>query len=121
VTLFGVVASPAAKREAEAEVREIGGVKNVVNDLEIVAEPDQARVERRDDEISEAIEKRCDAIGSLDDSEIDVAVSNGVARLSGTVKSRSDQMAALTVAVSTEGVVRVIDEMRLELPAVSLR
>ena len=121
VTLFGVVRSGDSKRAAEAEVREVGGVKNVINDLEVVAEPDQPRVARRDGEITEAIETRCDAIESLGDSDIDVAVRNGVARLTGTVTSRSDQMTALTVAVSTEGVVRVIDEMRLELPAVSLR
>jgi len=121
VTLFGVVASTNSKRAAEAEVRKIGGVKNVVNDLQIVAEANQDRVGHKDDEISKAIQKRYDAIGALEDSKIDIAVSNGVTRLSGTVMSRSDQVAALTVARSTAGVVRVIDDLRLEPPAVSAR
>ena len=121
VTLFGVVASANSKRAAEAEVRKIGGVKNVVNDLQIVAEASQDRVGHRDDEIGKAIQTRYDAIGALEDSKIDIAVSNGVTRLTGTVSSRSDQVAALTVARSTAGVVRVIDELRLEPPAVSAR
>jgi len=121
VTLFGVVASENAKRSAEAEVRKIGGVKNVVNDLQIVAEAKQNRVAHKDDQITKAIQTRFDANERLTDSDIDVAVSNGVARLTGTVKSRSDQVAALTVARSTEGVVRVIDSLRLEAPAVSAR
>jgi hyperosmotically inducible protein len=121
VTLFGVVASEQAKRSAEAEVRKVGGVKNVVNDLQIVAEAKQDRVEQQDDQISKAIQARIEAVGGLEDSDIDVAVSNGVARLSGTVMSRTDQVAALTVARSTAGVRRVIDDMRLESPAVSSR
>jgi osmotically-inducible protein OsmY len=121
VTLFGVVASKEAKQAAEAEVRKVGGVKNVVNDLQVVAEAKQERVERKDDQIGKAIQTRFDAISGLEDSDIDIAVSNGVARLTGTVVSRSDQVAALTVARSTAGVVRVIDDLRLEPPAVSAR
>ena len=121
VTLFGVVASEQAKRAAEAEVRKVGGVKNVVNDLQVVAEAKQDRVERKDDQVSKAIQSRIDAISGLEDSDIDVEVSNGVARLTGTVESRSDQVAALTVTRATAGVVRVIDGLRLEPPAVSAR
>ena len=121
VTLFGVVASAQAKQAAEAEVRKVGGVKNVVNDLQIVAEAKQDRVGQKDEQVSNAIQTRIDAIGSLEDSDIDIAVSNGVARLTGTVNSRTDQVAALTVARSTAGVVRVIDDMRLEPPAVGAR
>jgi len=121
VTLFGMVESQEMKRSAEAEVRKVGGVKNVVNDLQIVAQAKQERVEHKDDQISQAIQTRYDAIGGLEDSKIDIAVSNGVTRLTGTVSSRSDQVAALTVARSTAGVVRVIDDLRLEPPAVSTR
>jgi osmotically-inducible protein OsmY len=119
VTLFGVVASPNVKQTAEAEVRKVGGVKNVVNDLQVVAEARQDRVEHQDAQITTAIQSRFDANSGLEDSTIDVAVSNGVARLTGSVKSRGDQVTALTVARSTVGVVRIIDELRLEPPAVS--
>jgi len=92
-----------------------------VNDLQIVAEAKQDRVQQSDDQIIKAIQKRFDANGDLDDSKIGVAVSNGVARLTGTVKSRSDQVTAATAARSTAGVVRVIDDLELESPAVSAR
>ncbi len=121
VTLFGVAATATEKQAAEAEVRKVDGVKNVVNDLQVVAEAKQDRVERKDDQITSAINTRMKAHSGLANSKIDVAVSNGVARLTGTVNSRSDQVTALTVARSTDGVVRVIDELRLELPAVSAR
>jgi hyperosmotically inducible protein len=121
VTLFGVVDSAQAKRAAEAEVRKVGGVKNVENDLQVVASAKQDQVQQKDDQIGKAIESRIGANPALQDADIDVAVSNGVARLSGTVKSRTDQVAALTAARSTAGVVRVIDDMRLSPPAVSAR
>jgi len=121
VTLFGMVASSDVKQAAETEVRKVGGVKSVVNDLQIVAEAKQDRVQQSDDQIIKAIQKRFDANGDLDDSKIGVAVSNGVARLTGTVKSRSDQVTAATAARSTAGVVRVIDDLELESPAVSAR
>jgi osmotically-inducible protein OsmY len=93
----------------------------VVNDLQIVAEAKQDRVQQSDDQIIKAIQTRFDANGDLDDSEIGIAVSNGVARLTGTVKSRSDQVTAAIAARSTAGVVRVIDDLELASPAVSAR
>ena len=120
VTLFGVVDSSLAKQAVEAEVRKVGGVENVVNDLQIVPASKQARVARSDDQISKAIQARFAATDDLDDSKIGVEVSNGVARLTGTVKTRTDQVTALTAARSMTGVVRVIDELKLETtPAVS--
>jgi osmotically-inducible protein OsmY len=121
VTLFGVVASEQAKRAAETEVRKIGGVKNVENDLQVVATAQQERTQQKDAEIDKAIEQRLASLSALEDASVKVDVSNGVARLTGTVKSRTDQVAALTAARSTAGVVRVIDDMRLAPPAVSAR
>jgi len=122
VTLFGSVDSAMTKRKAEAVVREVGGVVNVVNDLQVVAPGAENRVARSDEQILESIQERIDARSALDDSDIDVEVSAGVARLKGDVKSRGDQVTALTVARSTEGVKRVIDDLRLaEPPPVSAR
>ena len=72
-----------------------------------------------DQHIVDSIEKRIDARAGLSDSDIRVEVASGVARLQGFVRSRGDQMAALTIARSTDGVKRVIDELRLALPASS--
>lgn len=120
VTLFGMVPSAAVKQSAEAEVKKVDGVRSVVNDLQVVAEAKQDRVADNDDQIEDAIEARFDA-HAFADGAIDVEVTNGVARLSGTVKSRQDQITALTVARTTDGVKKVIDDLRLEPPAVSAR
>jgi hyperosmotically inducible protein len=120
VTLFGVVDSQLAKDQATAEARKVGGVRQVVNDLQIV-KSDARTVARNDDQIEEAIEDSIEARPTLSDDKIDVEVKAGVARLSGTVESRSDQVTAITVARSTAGVKRVIDDLRLETPPVSLR
>lgn len=121
VTLFGMVDSPAAKQAAETEVKKVEGVKKVVNDLQIVAPQRQEGVAQTDDQIEDAIDGRIDSFETLKTADIDVEVSSGVARLSGTVTSRRDQMTALTIARSAQGVKRVIDDLRLEPPAVSAR
>lgn len=119
VTLFGAVDSAATKKQAEAEVRKVDGVINVVNDLQLVSPRAKSVVKQSDQQIVDSIEKRIDARAGLSDSDIRVEVAGGVARLQGSVRSRGDQMAALTIARSTDGVKRVIDELRLALPASS--
>jgi len=121
VTLFGSVDSAEAKRQAEAEVRKVEGVRDVENALQVVAPGEAESTARTDEQLDQAIEQRLDASQRLADAAIAVEVENGVARLSGSVPSRSDQVAALTLARSTQGVRRVIDDLRLEPPAVGAR
>ena len=84
--------------------------------------PSQAKqVAANDEQIEHAIEDRIGSEAALRNSDVDVEVEAGVARLKGTVNSRSDQVMALTVARSTPGVQRVIDELRLATSPVSSR
>lgn len=121
VTLFGTVDSEEAKRQAEAEVRKVEGVRDVENALQVVAAGEAESTARTDEQLDEAIEQRFQASDRLREADVDVEVENGVARLSGTVPSRSDQVAALTAARSVQGVRRVIDDLRLDQPAVGAR
>jgi osmotically-inducible protein OsmY len=121
VTLFGTVDSTRARDQAAVEARKVSGVRQVVNDLQVVAPSQAKRVDADDDAVEDSIEKRIGSDASLSDSEIHVEVEAGVARLTGTVKSRSDQVAALTIARATPGVQRVIDDLRLAAPSVSSR
>lgn len=121
VTLFGTVESSRAKEQASSEARKVSGVRQVLNDLQVVPPGQARRVERSDDDLEKSIEKRIDAEAGLSDGRIEVEVEAGVARLTGTVKSRGDQVTALTVARATPGVQRVIDDLRLAPPPVSLR
>jgi len=121
VTLFGSVDSAKAREQAAAEARKVSGVKNVVNDIQVVPAGQAKRVDQKDDQIESSIEKRIGEESALSDSDIKVEVEAGVARLTGTVKSRSDQVMALTVARATPGVQRVIDDLRLTTSPVSAR
>jgi hyperosmotically inducible protein len=121
VTLFGVVDTADSKKHAEAEVRKVDGVKSVVNDLQVVAPSNDKAVAQSDAQILTAVEQRLEERPALADSDVGVEISNGVARLTGTVSSRSDHVTALTVTRSTNGVKRVIDDLRLEVPSASAR
>jgi len=66
------------KQAAEAEVRKVDGVKNVVNDLQVVAGGQAGSRRAQDDQITKAIQTRFDANAGLKDSKIDVAVSNAL-------------------------------------------
>jgi osmotically-inducible protein OsmY len=113
VTLFGSVDSEQDKATAEAEAMKVAGVKRVENELQVVPDVAAGEVERRDEQILEAVEKAL-AQRDLEGAEIDAEVANGVVRLSGTIQSQSQRMAALTTARSVEGVDSVVDSLRLE-------
>jgi hyperosmotically inducible protein len=121
VTLFGVVDSQATKDAATAEARKVDGVKNVANELQIVSPGKQAAVAENDDAVKIAIAKRLDGNSQLADAHISVEVKNGIARLTGDVKSRSDRLTALTLTRATSGVRGLVDDLKLEPPTVSSR
>jgi osmotically-inducible protein OsmY len=114
VTLFGTVPTESARRAAELEVKKIDSVKSVENDLEVVPQVSAAAVEHRDERVKDAIEKRLKAREELSDASIDVAVANGVARLTGTVRGQPDRLTALTLARTTDGVRSVIGDLTVK-------
>jgi hyperosmotically inducible protein len=114
VTLFGTVETENDKRAAEKHARTINGVKGVHNELQVVPDVAANRVEARDDQLHDAIEKRLGGREGLKDDNINVEVKNGVVRLTGTVDGFGERMTALTVARSTEGVKSVIDDLQIE-------
>jgi osmotically-inducible protein OsmY len=111
VTLFGMVPSAAAKSAAEADARKVSGVKNVVNDLQVVPESKQEAVQEKDDDIQKRLTAALNERDELDG--INVEVKNGVARLTGTVDSGSDRLQAAVIARSTKGVRSVEDDMKI--------
>jgi osmotically-inducible protein OsmY len=121
VTLFGMVDSAKARDQAATEARKVSGVRQVVNDIQVVPPSQAKQVAANDEQIEHTIKDRIGSTPALKNSDVDVEVKGGVARLKGTVNSRSDQVTALTVARSTPGVQRVIDELRLATSPVSSR
>jgi len=114
VTLFGIVNTEQDKASAERQAMKVDGVKAVANELQVVPEIAANRVEARDDQIIDAVQKRLEERLSLRDDNIDVEVKNGVVRLTGTVDGFGERMTALTVTRSTLGVKSVVDDLRIE-------
>lgn len=114
VTLFGAVGSEQTRLAAEREVKKVAGVKEVENELQVVPDVAAKRVDAQDDQLVETVEMRLEAREALRDAHIDVEVTNGVVRLTGTTASFPDKLTALTVARSTEGVRSVVDGLRIE-------
>lgn len=112
VTLFGMVPDEKAKKAAEANVRKVSGIKDVKNELQVVAKAKQPAVKALDDDLQREVEKRFQERATLKD--IDIVVENCVARLTGTVPSGTQRLEAAVVARSTPGVCSVKDDLRIK-------
>lgn len=111
VTLFGIVPAKEAKRAAEADVRKVSGVKQVKNELQVVASAKQPAVKVQDADIQRDVKKSFQDRADLKD--VDIAVKNCVARLTGTVPNGTQRLEAAVVARSTVGVCSVQDDLRI--------
>jgi hyperosmotically inducible protein len=113
VTLFGMVESQGAKAAAEEDARKVSGVQRVVNDLQVVPESKQTAVKENDEDVKANVEAALAKRDDLRQANIDVEVSNGVARLTGTVPSQATRLAAAVVTRTAQGVRAVRDELRV--------
>lgn len=115
VTLFGIVPSEAAKKAAEANVRKVNGVKSVRNELQVVARAQRDAVDAKDEDIERGVERSLAQSRQLGKQDIDVAVKDGIVRLTGSVADESDRIAAGFAARSTPGVRAVlVDDLRVD-------
>lgn len=114
VTLFGVVPSAESKRIAEVETRQVGGVKEVRNELQVVAPSKQDVVELKDEQIQNALVNALEGRGF---KTVHVEVKNGVARLTGTVPSQVERLSVAVVARSTGGVRSVTNDVTVKTKA----
>ena len=121
VTLFGTVGTDAIKRSAEAQAKQVKGVQRVENELQVVPDVAAKRVEESDETIQKRVEKAISDRDSLDDANVNVAVENGVVRLTGKVKTQADRLTALTIARGTPGTKSVIDALQLDKSQQSAR
>lgn len=114
VTLFGTVGTEPTKRSAEAQAKQVQGVQRVENELQVVPDVAADKVEEKDEAIQAGVEKAISERDSLDDANVDVAVKNGVVRLTGTVNSQADRLTALSLARAARGAKSVIDDLELK-------
>jgi osmotically-inducible protein OsmY len=114
VTLFGIVANEESKAAAESEAREVNGVVEVRNALQVVPKARRDIVEERDEDVEREVKKELKGERQLKSAKIDVEVKNGVVRLTGTADSQSDRLAAAFVARSVRGVRSVQNDLMVE-------
>jgi len=141
VTLKGTVRSEAGRQRAVAVAKSSEGVKNVIDQLQVVPAHGDLKPSTTD-KIEHAGEKAADKTTSaaqktgraiddgwikskiyaqylvdwntvLNDSDIDVDVKDNVVTLNGTVKSAEAKAKAVSTAKSTDGVKAVHDNLRV--------
>jgi len=114
VTLFGTVDSLDDKTAVADAIHTIDGVLAVRNELQVVPAARRDETKRVDQRIQQDIQRQLSGRKDLDDADIDVEVHDGVVRLTGSVASQNDRLAALTTARSGAGVRSVVGDLRVE-------
>jgi hyperosmotically inducible periplasmic protein len=111
VFLRGKVDTAEAKAAAAEIARTIEGVKNVKNDLQVVAPSARKTVDADDKQITKAVESRFNKDAQL--KKIDVRTDAGVVVLSGEVPNISVSAKASEMAHRVDGVKAVKNELRV--------
>ena len=110
ITLHGKVATQAEKDKAATLVRDLDGVKNVKNLLQVVPEAARKSVKASDDVIKARAEAALKADASVSGISI-ASVNNGVVLLSGRAASLTDKLRAIELVSNVDGVARVASEI----------
>jgi osmotically-inducible protein OsmY len=114
VTLHGKVATEGEKAKAEATARQVDGVKNVKNLLQVVPDGAKKSVERSDDQIRDAVSAAFKANRRVNDSGVTLqSVNKGVVLLAGKTESLQAHLEAVQVAHAIPGVKRVATEVQV--------
>jgi len=111
VYLRGKVDSSEAKAAATDVAKGIAGVKNVKNELQVVAPGARAAVEADDKQIYKNVEQRFKQDPQLKNAKIDAKVDAGVVVLTGEVKSIDTSARASEIARSVPGVRSVKNDL----------
>lgn len=113
VTLHGKVRSAEEKAKAESIAKNIDGVLEVRNLLQVVSPQREKAVQLSDDALKLRVEKALQGDASLKESSISVkSVNKGVVLLSGTAKTLSAHLRAVETAAWVPGVGRVASEIK---------
>jgi hyperosmotically inducible periplasmic protein len=115
VTLRGEVEKMVAKTEAEKLARNTSGVRRVVNQIKVVSPAEEDDERGSDAWIRTKIQAKYTADTELNPFNIDVDVEDAVVTLSGTVKNADHRRRAEETARDTEGVVRVVNELKTKM------
>ncbi|MEJ2168927.1 MAG: BON domain-containing protein [Desulfobacterales bacterium] len=112
VTLTGVVKTRQESRRAVELAHSVPGVKSVKNNLQI---GEKSWGEAFNDKwLGSKIKSKLIAEPEIRSLNIDVDVDKGIVTLTGIVGSRYQKKRAIELAKATEGVVRVVDNLKVK-------
>jgi osmotically-inducible protein OsmY len=107
VTLKGTVDFYGQKQDAEHAIRNLEGVRGVINEIEVLFEANAEKVRR-------SIEEALGRYAIHEAKGIAATVKDGEVTLTGKVKSWAERRAIVGAAYGTAGVRRVEDRMRMD-------
>ncbi|HEY7921819.1 MAG TPA: BON domain-containing protein [Vicinamibacteria bacterium] len=110
VTIHGKVKTAEEKTKAEAVTRQVDGVKDVKNLLQVVPEAEKEIVKATDDSISNGVEAALQADKALDSVKV-ASVNKGVVLLKGKTPDLNAKLKAIELTLATPGVKRVASEI----------
>ena len=108
VTLQGTVDSWAQRQDTERAVQRITGVRGVNNLITVASKPADPRLIKQ--QIEDALERQAER----EAKRIEVSVHDGVATLTGTLRSWGEKNAVERVAVHAPGVRRIEDKTTVD-------
>jgi hyperosmotically inducible periplasmic protein len=118
VTLSGVVETPAQKNGAEQTARAVNGVAGVTNSLAVTnpqaqSEPPLAAPPEASADLAKKVEFELFRTQAFDTAAMSFKADGGTVTLSGTVRSRAEQLLAERIAQGVPGVKKVVNELRI--------
>jgi osmotically-inducible protein OsmY len=111
VTLSGSVKNLAEKKYAELEAKKIQGVLGVINELVVTP------IVRFDTDIAHDIQRRIINNAFIKAKGLDISVSKGNVKISGTVSSRAEHVEVELLASEVRGVKSVTNNIMIETPS----
>ena len=110
ITIHGKVGTAAEKAKAEQTVRQLDGVTDVKNLLQVVPEDQKKRVNAKDSDVKDRVEASLKASNTMDDIKV-ASVNKGVVLLSGKTPSLGQKLLVIERVYTVDGVHRVSSEI----------
>jgi hypothetical protein len=110
MTIHGKVGTAAEKAKAEQTVRQLDGVKDVKNLLQVVPEDQQKRVDAKDSDIKDHVEASLKAAKTMDDINV-ASVNKGIVLLSGKTATLGQKLLVIERVYTVAGVRGVSSEI----------
>jgi osmotically-inducible protein OsmY len=112
ITLEGTVDRLIERDDAERTVRNLTGVKGVINNIHV--KPSEARPEEVRGRIEEVLERHAQRHARREAEQIHVEVKDGMVTLSGKVRSWLEEQAVVGAVGHAPGVQKVTDLLRID-------